>query len=94
MFVRGIQFVVLIVMLTAGSAAQDAPGVSSDMSFFITSTGRGFGGNLAGLDGADAICRMRAAAVGRGGRVWRAYLSALKLCVLATLPTKAPRSAH
>jgi hypothetical protein len=76
MFVRGMQFVVLIVMLTAGATAQDAPGVSSDMSFFITSTGRGFGGHLAGLDGADAICRMRAAAVGRGGRVWRAYLSA------------------
>jgi len=46
------------------------------MSFFITSTGRGFGGNLGGLAGADAICRARAAAVGRGDRRWRAYLSA------------------
>ena len=43
---------------------------------FVTSTGRGFGGNLAGLDGADAICLERAGAVGRGARVWRAYLSA------------------
>lgn len=46
------------------------------MSFFVTSTGRGFGGNLAGLPGADAICRQRATAVGRGDRQWRAYLSA------------------
>jgi hypothetical protein len=76
MFVRGASFVLLIVMVSAGSAAQEAPAVSPKMSFFITSTGRGFGGNLAGLDGADAICRLRAAAVGRGDRVWRAYLSA------------------
>ena len=46
------------------------------MSFFVTSTGRGFGGNLGGLAGADAICLQRAAAVGRGDRRWRAYLSA------------------
>jgi hypothetical protein len=46
------------------------------MSFFVTSTGRGFGGNLGGLAGADAICVQRAAAVGRGDRLWRAYLSA------------------
>lgn len=46
------------------------------MSFFITSTGRGFGGNLLGLEGADARCQQLAAAVGRGNRQWRAYLSA------------------
>ena len=57
-------------------AAQAAPSVAPTMSFFITSTGRGFGGNLGGLAGADAICRQRAEAVGRGDRVWRAYLSA------------------
>lgn len=76
MFVRGIPFVVLVAVLTAGTAAEDTPAVSPDLSFFITSTGRGFGGNLAGLAGADAICRMRATAVGRGDRMWRAYLSA------------------
>jgi hypothetical protein len=58
------------------AAAQDVPAISPAMSFFITSTGRGFGGNLGGLAGADAICRQRAAAVGRGDRLWRAYLSA------------------
>ena len=45
------------------------------MSFFLTSQGRGFGGNLGGVAGADAICRLRATAVGRGDRTWRAYLS-------------------
>ena len=46
------------------------------MSFFVTSVGRGFGGNLGGLEGADAHCRQLAASVGRGNRTWRAYLSA------------------
>jgi len=46
------------------------------MSFFVTSVSRGFGANLGGLAGADAHCRRLAAAVGRGDRDWRAYLSA------------------
>jgi hypothetical protein len=60
----------------SSTAAQDAPIVSPSMSFFLTSQGRGFGGNLGGLAGADSICRLRAAAVGRDDRLWRAYLSA------------------
>jgi hypothetical protein len=62
------------VLSTAPVLAQDA--TAPAMTFYITSTGRGFGGNLGGLAGADAICQQRAAAVGRGARVWRAYLSA------------------
>jgi hypothetical protein len=75
---RTIQLFVLTALLavTGVTAAQDAPAVSPAMSFFITSTGRGFGGNLGGLAGADAICLQRATAVGRGERRWRAYLSA------------------
>src|SRR5688572_3654321 len=46
------------------------------MSFFVTSSGRGFGANLGGLAGADAHCLRLAATVGRGDRLWRAYLSA------------------
>ena len=46
------------------------------MSFFVTSVGRGFGANLGGLAGADALCRRLATAVGRGDRQWHAYLSA------------------
>ena len=59
-------------LLRAQEAAQAAP----NMSFFVTSKGRGFGGNLAGLRGADAICQQLAASVGAGQRTWRAYLSA------------------
>jgi hypothetical protein len=59
----------------AAAAPQDSP-VARDMTFFITSSGRGFGGDLGGLRGADALCQQRAAAVGHGGRTWRAYLSA------------------
>lgn len=46
------------------------------MTFFVTSTGRGFGGNLGGLAGADAHCQQLAAGVGHGHHTWRAYLSA------------------
>ena len=74
----------IAVLAGTPAVAQDSPPIASapapsgveGMSFFITSTGRGFGGNLGGLAGADAICRQRATLVGRGDRVWRAYLSA------------------
>jgi hypothetical protein len=68
--------IVSAMIAASTSAAQDALPVSPAMSFFVTSQGRGFGGNLGGIAGADAICRLRAAAVGRGDRTWRAYLSA------------------
>jgi len=58
-------------VLTAVAFTQDQP----PMSFFVTSTGPGNGGNLGGLAGADAHCQQLAAAVGRGGSTWRAYLS-------------------
>lgn len=48
---------------------------SGPMSFFVTSTNPGNGGNLGGLAGADAHCQKLAAAVGAGNRTWRAYLS-------------------
>jgi hypothetical protein len=67
------------IVLIAGAVllgrAQDQPPISAEMSFFITSRGRGFGGNLGGLAGADAHCQRLAEAVGRGTRMWRAYLS-------------------
>lgn len=46
------------------------------LGFFITSEAIGKGGDLGGLDGADAHCQKLAAAVGAGDRTWRAYLSA------------------
>jgi hypothetical protein len=46
------------------------------MSFFATSVGSGRnGGNLGGLEGADAICQGLADAVGQGTCTWHAYLS-------------------
>jgi hypothetical protein len=45
------------------------------MSFFITSVGVGKGGDLGGLEGADAHCQKLAAAVGGGNKTWHAYLS-------------------
>ena len=55
-----------------GRGTQAAP---PPMSFFITSTPIGKGGNLGGLAGADAHCQALATAAGAGGRTWRAYLS-------------------
>jgi len=45
------------------------------MSFFVTSVGLGNGGDLGGLEGADAHCQQLAEAAGAGDRTWRAYLS-------------------
>ena len=55
-----------------GIALAQAP---ANMSFFVTSANPGKGGNLGGLAGADAHCQSLAAAVGAGGKTWRAYLS-------------------
>lgn len=57
-------------------ARQIAGSPSPAMTFFVTSIGRGFGGNLGGLTGADNHCQRLAENVGRGDRLWRAYLSA------------------
>jgi hypothetical protein len=46
-----------------------------DMTFFVTSVGKGSGADLGGLDGADAHCRALAKAAGSARENWRAYLS-------------------
>ncbi len=56
-------------------AACATPPGTGPMSFFVTSTGSGKGGDLGGLAGADAHCQSLAAAAGAGGSTWRAYLS-------------------
>src|SRR5436190_1650772 len=55
--------------------AQQPAQAPQPMSFFITSAGKGDGANLGGLAGADAQCQALAAAAGRGGATWHAYLS-------------------
>jgi hypothetical protein len=47
----------------------------SAMTFFITSAGSGNGGNLGGLEGADALCQKLAQVAGSAAKTWRAYLS-------------------
>lgn len=50
-------------------------GAKSVTRFFVTSKGRGRGGDLGGLAGADAHCQALAMAQGSGDHLWRAYLS-------------------
>lgn len=67
---------------TSDGGAGDGP--EARFSFFVTSLATmraqsgsqdGFGGNLGGLAGADAICQRAAAGVGVGHKTWRAFLS-------------------
>ena len=64
-------FVGALTATTAGTAWADA----AQMSFFVTSVGKGDGANLGGLDGADAHCAALAKAAGSAKTTWRAYLS-------------------
>src|SRR5438046_1089273 len=66
--------------LAAGAAqAQDkvkAKGKSTgDMTFFVTSVGKGNGADLGGLEGADAHCNALAKAAGSKHTNWKVYLS-------------------
>ena len=63
----------LLVVPLACADAQQAP--SPNMSFFVTSTNLGKGGDLGGLDGADRHCQALAQAAGAGAKTWHAYLS-------------------
>lgn len=63
---------ILVVALNYSRAQDEGP---LEMGFFVTSVGPGDGGNLGGLDGADAHCQALAEKAGAGHRTWRAYLS-------------------
>ena len=63
----------LTILISASAGAAD--GGAGKMSFFVTSTGLGKGGNLGGIEGADKHCQSLAAAAGAGKRTWHAYLS-------------------
>ncbi len=56
-------------------AAQPARAQAANMSFFVSSTGIGNGGNLGGPAGADNHCQTLAQAAGAGTKTWHAYLS-------------------
>jgi hypothetical protein len=65
---------VFVLLVGAGvfATAQAEPG---DMTFFVTSVGKGKGADLGGLEGADAHCLALAKAAGSKQTAWRAYLS-------------------
>lgn len=65
-----IPFILTVIFSTTAVYAQD-----NAMSFFVTSAGSGKGGDLGGLEGADAHCAMLAKTVGSKKKQWRAYLS-------------------
>lgn len=69
----------LLVGLALAAAALPAGAQTADMSFFVTSVGKGDGANLGGLEGADAHCAQLAAAVGATRKDWRAYLSVVSV---------------
>jgi hypothetical protein len=58
----------------AQQAKQSKAAQSKDMTFFVTSAGKGEGANLGGLEGADAHCNALAKAAG-SKHTWAAYLS-------------------
>jgi len=79
------RFTSILIIYTATAQMAAAQGVghhaprhfvpSAMMSFFVTSEPIGDGGNLGGLEGADAHCQRLATNAGAGHRTWRAYLS-------------------
>lgn len=72
----GIAASVAVMSLAVPSSidAQQAPPQFPNMSFFVASN-MGNGGDLGGINGADARCQQLATSVGAGNKVWRAYLS-------------------
>jgi len=64
-----------VVGLLGIGSSLTATAQDTSMSFFITSENPGKGGDLGGLEGADAYCKKLADAVGAGDKKWAAYLS-------------------
>ncbi len=65
----------LAIAVAMGCVSLPTQAQGSDMTFFVTSVGKGNGADLGGLEGADAHCRALAKAVGSPHTNWRAYLS-------------------
>ena len=75
-FIRsGLFLAVCVSALTSAQSALAQQYNPAKMTFFVTSKNPGKGGNLGGIDGADAYCATLAEAAGAPKRQWRAYLS-------------------
>jgi hypothetical protein len=68
-------FIVALFVAATAPVSTPVAAQAQSMSFFVTSTGSGNGGNLGGLAGADKLCQSLAAKAGAGNRKWQAYLS-------------------
>src|SRR5437879_3492942 len=62
-------------ILAGTGMASPAQAQQGNMTFFVTSTGKGNGADLGGLEGADAHCNALAKAAGSKHSNWKAYLS-------------------
>jgi hypothetical protein len=62
-------------VLIGAVVAPAAQAQQANMTFFVTSVGKGNGADLGGLEGADAHCAALAKAAGAKATNWRAYLS-------------------
>jgi hypothetical protein len=65
----------LAAVAAVGLGLTTAQAQQAELSFFVTSVGKGNGADLGGLAGADAHCQALARAVGSTSTNWRAYLS-------------------
>ncbi|MFL5442130.1 MAG: hypothetical protein ACJ79W_23515 [Myxococcales bacterium] len=59
----------------AQAQGQEAKKPKGDMTFFVTSVGKGNGADYGGLEGADAYCNELAKTAGSKHTNWHAYLS-------------------
>ena len=75
MKVTRIAAVVAAAFVVSAGMALTAQAQGDGMTFFVTSTGKGKGADLGGLEGADAHCNALAAAAGSKRTSWKAYLS-------------------
>jgi hypothetical protein len=71
----GFSLLALVAVAGLGATAAVEAQQASNMSFFVTSVGKGNGADLGGLEGADAHCAALAKAAGARATVWHAYLS-------------------
>jgi len=65
----------LAMFVAVAALAGAAHAQQSNMTFFVTSAGKGNGADLGGLEGADAYCSSLAKAAGAKATSWHAYLS-------------------
>ena len=62
-------------VLVGAGMASTVQAQQGNMTFFVTSVGKGNGADFGGLEGADAHCAALAKAAGAKATNWRAYLS-------------------